>query len=226
MGYHIDTGLILEKFQEDCECPLCEIQKIVEEQFLHEFLNDAVMEDNTRIAVGKLGFCQKHFDMLLERPNKLSVALQIDTWLEVNQGLYSNVTCNGAKAKKLADTLDKSLNTCAICNFLEDSMRKYYKTIAQMFVREDDFYKKLISCKGFCMHHYAELLRYSSSAGMGAKQYVSLISDTQARNLKRIRNELKEFCDKHDYRNALKPLGNAEHALPKVRNKIYGEIIK
>ena len=34
MEYHIDTGLIKEKFSTDCECPLCEIQKIVEEQLL------------------------------------------------------------------------------------------------------------------------------------------------------------------------------------------------
>ena len=79
MNYHIDTGLIIEKFNVDCECPLCEIKKVVEEQFLHEFLNDAVMEDNTRIKVGKFGFCDKHFDMLFSRQNKLSVALQIRT---------------------------------------------------------------------------------------------------------------------------------------------------
>ena len=32
MAYHIDTGLIKEKFKVDCECPLCEIKKIVEEK--------------------------------------------------------------------------------------------------------------------------------------------------------------------------------------------------
>jgi hypothetical protein len=83
MKYHIDTGLIVDKFQTDCECPLCEIQKIVEEQFLFEFLNDAVMEENTRIKVGQKGFCAKHFDMLFSRQNKLSVALQIETRSQV-----------------------------------------------------------------------------------------------------------------------------------------------
>ena len=58
MSYHIDTGLIKEKFAENSECPLCAIQKVAEEQFLHEFLNDAVMEDDTRIRVGKRGFAQ------------------------------------------------------------------------------------------------------------------------------------------------------------------------
>ena len=61
------------------------IKKVVEEQLVHEFLNDAVMEDRTRIEVGKLGFCEKHFDMLLSRPNKLSVALQLETRVKVLQ---------------------------------------------------------------------------------------------------------------------------------------------
>ena len=57
MIYHVDTGLIIDKFKENSECPLCAIQGVVEEQFLHEFLNDAVMEDSTREKVNKYGFC-------------------------------------------------------------------------------------------------------------------------------------------------------------------------
>lgn len=222
MGYHIDTGLILEKFNEDSECPLCAIKRVVEEQFLHEFLNDAVMEDNTRIKVGKLGFCSQHFDMLFSRPNKISVALQIGTRAEKVSSLFSTVKSVG-NAKKTADAIENSLSTCVICQYVEESMVKYYKTIAQMFTREPEFYKLLISCKGFCMHHYAELLRYSSSAGFYAKNYLEVISQTQNRNFTRLQNELKEFCDKHDYRNAMKPLGNSQTALPRMRQKFYGD---
>ncbi len=224
MGYHIDTGLIKEKFKVDCECPLCEIQRVVEEQFLHEFLNDAVMEDNTRIKVGKLGFCSRHFDMLFSRQNKLSVALQIGTRADKISSILSPVK-NVKSAIKQAQALDKSGETCAICEYVNESMVKYYKTIAQMFERERDFYKTLIGSKGFCLKHYAELLRYSKSAGFASKSYVDVLSGVQIRNFERLKGELKEFCDKHDYRNALKPLGNAESALPRTREKFYGKKI-
>lgn len=222
MGYHIDTALILEKLKQSSECPLCEIQKIVEEQLLHEFLNDAVMDDGTRIKVGKHGFCAKHFDMLFSRPNKLSVALQIGTRAEKIAYLFKPAK-NVKNAKKTANAIDNSLESCIICEYVESSMVKYYKTIAQMFAREKEFYKLLISCKGFCMRHYAELLRYSSYAGFVSKQYLEILGDTQTRNFARIQNELKTFCDKHDYRNALKPLGSAEAALPLAREKFYGK---
>ena len=224
MGYHIDTGLIKEKFKVDCECSLCEIQKVVEEQFLHEFLNDAVMEDNTRIKVGKLGFCSRHFDMLFSRQNKLSVALQIGTRADKISNILTPVK-NVKSAIKQAQALDKSGESCAICEYANESMIKYYKTIAQMFERERNFYKTLISSKGFCLKHYAELLRYSKSAGFASKSYVDVLSGVQIRNFERIKGELKEFCDKHDYRNALKPLGNAESALPRTREKFYGKKI-
>lgn len=224
MGYHIDTGLIKEKFKVDCECPLCEIQKVVEEQFLHEFLNDAVMEDNTRIKVGKLGFCARHFDMLFSRQNKLSVALQIGTRADKISEILTNVKIVSSAVKQ-GKLLEQSLSTCAICEYTEESMVKYYKTIAQMFERERDFYKTLVASKGFCLHHYAELLKYSKSAGFMAKSYVEVLSSVQVRNFERIKTDLKAFCDKHDYRRANEPLGSAETALPRTREKFYGKKI-
>ena len=92
-----------------------------------------------------------------------------------------------------------------------------------MFEREKNFYKTLISSKGFCLKHYAELLRYSRYAGFISKEYVNILGSTQKRNMERLQGELKKFCDKHDYRNALEPLGSAETALPRMREKLYGK---
>ena len=222
MRYHVDTGLIIQKFSENSECPLCAIQSIVEEQFLHEFLNDAVMEDNTRIKVGKLGFCDKHFDMLFSRPNKLSVALQIRTRVDKLQEQFGEIT-SVKQALKYAQALEKASSTCIICDLTQESMTKYYKTIAQMFANEKDFYKMLISTKGFCMEHYTELLKYSKHASVFAKSYVQTLSGVQIRNVQRIQDDLKKFCDKHDYRNANEPLGTAETALPRIRTTLYGK---
>ena len=222
MAYHIDTGLIKEKFKVDCECPLCEIKKVVEEQFLYEFLNDAVMEDNTRIKVGKLGFCSRHFDMLFNRQNKLSLALQVGTRLDRTSNLYSQIKSHKV-ATKLAKSIESSFKTCAVCDLVDESMVKYYKTIAQMFSKERDFLKILLKTNGFFLHHYAELLKYSGYAGGLKNSYVEVLSGVQNRAIALVKDDLKEFCDKHDYRNAFKPLGRAENALPNTRAKLYGE---
>ncbi len=223
MNYHIDTALIYDKFGSECDCPLCEIQKIIDEQYLHEFLNDAVMEDDTRIAVGKKGFCKRHLDMLISRQNKLSVALQLMTRLDKTENLFAEVKKKSV-AKKRAEEIEKSLCTCAICDYTEQSMVKYYKTVAQLYAREKEFYKVLLSTKGFCAHHYAELLKYASSASFAADAYVTVLSGVQERSIIRLKAALKEFCDKHDYRNAAVPLSkDAETSLKKTREKLFGK---
>ncbi len=223
MNYHIDTGLIWEVFKTDNECPLCEIKKVVEEQYLHEFLNDAVMEDNTRILVGKKGFCNDHLAKLMARPNKLSVALQVRTRLEKTQDLFVHITSTKQASKK-AKQIKDSLSTCIICDYVNESMVKYFKTIAQMYNNEPEFRETLKNSKGFCLTHYADLLEYSNHAGLfTAKEYLDVLSKVQKDNLDRIDGDLKTFCDKHDYRNALKPLGQAQFALKNISEKLHGK---
>ena len=222
MGYHIGTGLIKEKFKTDCECPLCEIRKVAEEQFLHEFLNDAVMADDCRLEVREKGFCKEHFGKLFSGRNKLSVALQMETRLSAITNLFSPVKSAG-QAKKRAAQVNKSLSRCVICDLLDDSMEKYYKTIAQLFAREKEFFNSFYNCKGFCLPHYAKLLEYSSCAGIMTKEYLKALTDVQSRETARLNGELKAFCVKHDYRNANAPLGNAETALPRTGEKFYGK---
>ena len=222
MGYHIDTALIKDKFKTDCECPLCEIKKEAEKQFLYEFLNDAVMADDCRVEVRKKGFCAEHFNKLFAGQNKLSVALQMETRLSALGGLFEPVKSAG-QAKKRAAEVEKSLDSCVICELLNESMVKYYKTIAQLFAREKEFSKLLYASKGFCFNHYAELLKYSADAGFMTKDYLKAVTDVQAKAVARLHGELNTFCAKHDYRNANMPLGNAETALPRTGEKFYGK---
>lgn len=222
MRYHIDTGLIYQKFNENCSCPLCEIQKIVEEQFLYEFLNDAVMEDNTRIKVGRKGFCEKHFDMMFSRQNKLSVALQMETYLSKLKEKLT-LPLNPKKAKAVAKAIEKTLPTCVICELVDESMVKYYKTVARMFLYETDFYKTLLGTKGLCLKHYSKLLQYSSYAGCLSKEYLKTIYGVWQNGYDNSLEKLKNFCNKHDYRNTLDFMGGEENSLEEIRERAYGK---
>ena len=223
MKYHISTGLIYEKFKSPCDCPLCEIQEIVEEQFIHEFLNDAVMDDDSREEVNKRGFCKKHFDLMMSRQNKLSLALQNYTRMDFLKKLLTQPS-SAKKALKQAEALLSAQQTCIICDYTQESMIKYYKTIAQMFSHEDDFYEILFSTKGLCLKHYTELLRYASYAGKDANDYLYTLNKVITVNLKYLQADLKEFCDSHDYRNANKPLSaKASTSLIRTGSWLYGK---
>ena len=222
MHYHISTGLILQEFPKGSECPVCEIRAIVEKQIVDQFLNEAVMVDNYRDKVNKRGFCAHHYDMLLAGNSKLGVALQAITRMKA---LAGNVTVpkNAKDAARQADAIDKAGETCLICDLIDFNMQRYYKTIAQMYGNEREFPAMLAGTKGFCFHHYAELLRNAKEAGGKVKDYIQALAETEEKNLSRMNGELQWFCDKHDYRNREKPLGASADALPRSRTKFYGK---
>ena len=49
------------------------------------------------------------------------------------------------------------------------------------------------------------------------------MASVQNKAIEKIKENLKVFCDKHDYRNANKPLGSAEKALTETREIFYGK---
>lgn len=81
----------------------------------------------------------------------------------------------------------------------------------------------LKNTKGFCFHHYAELLKNAKHAGGATGEYCKLLAEIEEANLRRMTAELQWFCDKHDYRNREKPLGTSADALPRSRTKFYGK---
>ncbi len=222
MIYHINTGLIIEEFSKDCECPVCRLSRRVEEQFLFEYLNDAVMDDDSRSEVSQMGFCFAHYKKLFARPNKLSLALQAHSRLKRLRS-YMGKPTDLKSAQKTAEFLNKQQETCIICKHMDGAMERYYMGIAKLFNDDPSFRTLFNKCKGFCLPHYAKLLEYAKNAGGRAKEYVTSLATVEDTALSRIAGELTWFCEKHDYRNRLQPLGPSADVLPRTCEKFYGK---
>lgn len=222
MQYHISTGLIIEHFENGCGCPLCTIEKIVETNICRELLADGCMDDDVRMQVNARGFCLKHFEQLYEMPSKLGLSLQMTTRMNT---IFKTLVMpkNVKEAKKQGEKLSSELSTCIVCDFTEKEMIKYYKTIAQLYANEDQFKDLLNSSNGFCIKHYSELLKYSAYASFKAKAYLTNLYEVQNKRLSTDHQYLKDFSNRHDYRNAGKPLGEAVNALPRIKKDFFGE---
>ena len=101
-------------------------------------------------------------------------------------------------------------------------MRRYLRTVAEMFDNEPEFENKLNSTNGFCYRHYGELLEYSAYARSSAKKYRVCLAELQQKNCGRVIDELQWFCDKHDYRNDKQPWKNSKDALLRSIHKLHG----
>lgn len=222
MKYHVNTGLITDTFAKKKFCPLCEIEKTVENGICRELLGDGCMDDDVRTQVNAKGFCERHFSLLYSMPSKLGLALQIRTRInKVAEGL--TVPTNVFAAKKAAKILETEAKSCVVCDFTRAEMIKYYKTIAMLFRDEESFRTLVSGGEGFCISHFSKLLEYASFAGAKSKAYIKALTDAEQKRFSTDLNLIDRFTARHDYRNIGKPLGEAENALPNVKRDLYGK---
>ena len=222
MKYHIHTDLLISELKKGCLCPMCRIEKMLEENYLHEFLNDAVMEEDIRKLVNEFFFCEKHYDMLLNRKNKLSVALQAYSHIDEIESFLTS-SKNEKSAKKKADKIEKVNSSCLICAESHEHLKRYADTVAELFYKEKDFENVLKNSGGFCLKHYNMLLSRSKKAKTAKKRYYGVLSEVELKAAEGLKKDLKAFCDKHDYRNELKPLGKSANAVKDAKTFLYGE---
>lgn len=83
MKEQIYTIPVTDAFREDCECPVCVLEKKLEEQYIEYFLGPSLMEPDCRVETNDKGFCKKHFEQLYNRQeNRLGLGLIVDTHLQ------------------------------------------------------------------------------------------------------------------------------------------------
>ena len=83
----IYTIPISEVFEPKEGCPLCALYATLEDRWVDYITGAAMMEPDVRIETNRSGFCPKHFDMMLLKRSRLSVALILQTrlaWIDEN----------------------------------------------------------------------------------------------------------------------------------------------
>jgi len=248
MKERIYTIPVTDAFKEDCECPMCILEKKLENEYIEYFLGPSLMEPDCRIEINNKGFCRRHFELLYNsQNNRLGLGLIVDTYLQ-EQNKKLNNACNAGKdsevslVKGLASLINRKKTegkdfiddviaalenigqSCAVCSKLDYTMDRYIDVITYLWFREEEFKNLFNSKKGFCLKHLKQLLE-------GAKKYLSPANSAvfaknllqiQMANMERIQEEVNWFTQKFDYRNNDKPWGNSKDALQRSIQKIVG----
>ena len=187
MKEKIYTIPVSDAFAEDCECPLCVLEKRLEDESIEYALGASLMEPDKRQETNELGFCKIHFEAMYNKQvNRLGLALMIDTFLQEKNSHFKKIFESKEKAlEKDADTnlvknikgklsskqtdtdklidelvteLDNIDKSCAICSKLERTIDRYIDVIFYLYFKEPDFRETFHSKKGFCLKHLKQLL--------------------------------------------------------------------
>lgn len=238
MKEKLETIPVSEAFEAGDECPFCCLERQVEQKAIRYVLGPSAsyMEPDVRGATDKAGFCRQHYKKLYDYGNSLGNALIMQTYLiGLRKALDAQLDSfelpgkRGLFAKKpqeelpLLQWLQEKNSTCFLCDKLNYNMRRYYATFFHL-IKDPEFRAKVEGGKGFCMHHFQELLEAAQEKlpGSQIEWFYTTVCQQMRQNLSRIQEDVDWFVDKFDYRNATAPWKNSKDAVSRTMQKLKG----
>lgn len=243
MKYDITNIQIVEAFEEnECECPICLMEKKAEEEITNIILSELLMETDFYTKLGEeFFFCINHFEKLYNYPDKLGMALIIKKLLALEiKNLKKSSSINDCEVQR---EVPKSIlegilgrkniakeaagKPCYICSHMEKSASAKIEVMIKLWKRDGDFKNLYGKSKGFCMKHYKKIIDASPDI-LRSKDTVEEFQKTtleiQKSNLERVSNDLEWFITKFDYRYKDAPWKNSKDALPRSILKVIGNM--
>lgn len=237
--YTIPVNEAFDEAAKDGLCPFCHMKKRLESDRVAYTLGASMMEPDAREITNMTGFCDRHFDMLFHMPNKLSLALVLDTHLqsvrsrlETSKPSFDDKKSGLFKKKDggnsvLSATIDSVVSGCAICNNINMTMERYIDVFFYMWDTDADFKKKFDACTGTCLVHFSELIKKSEKylSASKAKVFAGELYEKQKALLDALQEDVHKFTLKFDYRNQDMPWGTAKDAPKRAIECLSGIVI-
>ena len=245
MKEKIYTIPVTEAYEADCSCPLCFLEEKLEKEAIEYALGAAMMEPDYRIESNEKGYCNKHFERMHKQPNKLSLALVLETHLEEIRKKLSSyeeevLELGNSKAgffkkntdsdctDKISTELSKVECECIVCNKVNHTMERYCDVLLYMWANDESFREKFQNSHGVCLKHERKLLQiaYKSLNTKHANAFIKELYALQKAELEKHQEYIHKFVLKFDYRFHDMELGEAQNAVCDVIEKISGYIDK
>lgn len=238
MKEQIDTIPVNEAYEAADECPFCYLERQAEQRSMRYALGPGAsyMEPDVRAVTDSKGFCRQHFKKLFDYGNSLGNALVMQTYfiglqkeLEVQTEDFVLPSKRGLLSKKpveetgLLKWAREKNSTCFLCDRIDYHMNRYYTTFFHL-IRDSEFRAKVEGSKGFCMHHFAQLLEAAREKLPNAQRewFYETVCRLMQENLARVQGDLDWFIEKFDYRNAGAPWKNSKDAVSRSMQKLRG----
>lgn len=243
MKEQIYTIPVNEVYDTDCECPLCELEKRIEREAVEYALGAAMMEPDFRLESNERGYCNKHYSDMFKKPNKLSLALVLDThMIEVGKKLAeakkAAYALSGAKsglfkktnaretADKLAHIAKGITDDCMICKKVNFTMERYIDVILYMWSTNEEFKEKFERSKGFCLKHFYEVCKMipKTLSDADSARFIPILYEKEECLISSLQEDIHKFTLKFDYRNKDMPWGTAQNAPIRTIEFLSGSI--
>ena len=196
-------------------CPFCRMRDMLEDRMATYITGAAMMEPSVRIETNRLGFCHTHFEQILARGSRLSVALILESLLHEVQGeIFPQGKQN---PKKLAQVLDSREKHCFICENIGQNMDRLVSNTVNLWRTDPEFRALYNEQPSICMRHYGMAMKAAEK--LPKKEYALFAEETRKLalgSLEEIAGDVTHFTKMFDYRNAGGDFGNSRDAIERA----------
>ena len=198
MRVDITTIPISEVLEPRDGCPICRLRDTLEDRAVTYITGAAMMEPDVRIETNKQGFCLTHYQMMLQKRNRLGVALMLESHLAaVEKRVFSGLGNKGKSA-------GREQHTCFVCDIVDRNMERMLQNLCRMWEQDRDVRELFAAQTGLCLPHFS-LLAETAVAQMSRKNapaFVDAAAKICRAELNGLQEDVSHFCRMFDYRNA------------------------
>lgn len=215
MQEKIYTIPVNEAFEQTDTCPFCAMYNKLEQNEIDLITGASMMEPDIRIKTNELGFCRGHFEKMFQKPQRLPLALTLQTHLDVLRRDIRTGAIFGDPAAKTLKRLEKLEHDCYVCQRIERHFPRMIETACALFENEREFREKFVSQKYICLPHYKMLLETAKRA-CSKKYYPELVKaadEVVGKYLDSLYEDISLFCKKFDYNYRDVPWGSSKDSV-------------
>lgn len=206
---------ISEIFEPMDSCPFCTMRDMLEDRMATYITGAAMMEPDVRVQTNKLGFCKTHFDQILLRGSRLSVALILESLLaETEKDILDKKT----PIKKIVQKAKERENSCFVCENIEKNMLNLSRNVLVIWQSEADFRELYSKQTHICTSHYSMIMELALKH-MNKKNIPAFTAITHSlcqKYMDEVKGDVTHFCRMFDYRNAGGDWGNSRDSIERA----------
>ena len=215
MQPNIATIPITDLFAETDGCPICRMHRMLEQQYV-EYTLDSMMTPDVRIITNRLGFCHRHYSMMVNTGSRLAIALILQTHIDELRGKAFPKKDSDPPSKAMLESIREVGSACYVCDRVQRDILHLLRTVYVQFGADPAFREQYRAQDYLCLDHYALVMENVNKKAMDKRVLAEFYEATNALAkgyLNTLYDDVTHFTTMYDYRNRGGDYKNSKDAI-------------
>lgn len=216
MKPNITTIPITDLFTETEGCPICRMYRMLEEQYVEYITGAAMMAPDVRVKTNQVGFCHRHFSLMVNNGPRLSNALLLQTHIDELRKKVFPKKNRDIPDKKMLAAIRQNAQTCYVCDRIEHDILHLLATVYVQFGSDPAFRKQFSAQDFICLDHYALVMGNLNKKAMDKQSLGEFCEATNTLSkgyMDTLYDDVTHFTTMFDYRNQGGDFKNSKDAI-------------